>query len=188
VRRLLAGLLAGVVIALSTQGCDISMHSNDHTNADDCSDVSYDLTTPPSRVDLGMGQGDTFVDKSCDAGFALDLTLPTGASTSLTARRVNADSHSASDPATDPPTTIDVHSVALTTADAVRVADGIADDLGIDAGALQTWRQQVEGSESGDSVDSPFLRNTLGYLTVELQVQHLGVSGNNYLHLVLNLR
>jgi hypothetical protein len=188
VRRLVAGLLAGVVIALSTQGCDISMHSNDQTKSDDCAPVSYDLTRPPSRADLGMPDGKAFVDKSCDAGFTLSLTLPTGASTSLTARRVNADSHSASDPATDPPTTIDAHSVALTTADAVRVAGGIAGDLGIDAGPLQTWRQQVEGSASGDSVDSPFLRNTLGYLTVELQVQHLGISGNNYLHLVLTLR
>jgi hypothetical protein len=186
VRRLLAGLLAGLVIVVSTQGCDISMHSNDHTKADDCSDVSYDLTKPPSRAELGMEPGKAFVDKSCDAGFQLSLTLPTGASTSLTARRVNADSHSASDPGADPPTTVDVHSVSLSTADAVRVAGGVAGDLGIDAAPLQTWRQQVEGAKSGESVDSPFLRNTLGYLTVELQVQHLGISGNNYLHLVLS--
>ncbi len=80
---------------------------------------------------------------------------------------------------------MDVHSVAMGTSQAVRVASGIADDLGIDAASLQTWEQQVEAG-SADSVDSPFLRNTLGYLTAELQVQHLGVSGNNYIHLILS--
>lgn len=33
---------------------------------------------------------------------------------------------------------------------------------------------------------SPFLRSKLGYLTAELQVQHLATSGTNYVHLVLS--
>lgn len=162
------------------------MSSNEHVTADDCSPASYDLTQPPSRSDLGMQPGKTFMDKSCDAGFTLSLTLPTGASTSLTARRVNADSNSANDPAKDPPTTIDVHSTSLTVSAATKKASGIAKDLGIDATPLETWRQQVEGLNGAGSLDSPFLRTKLGYLTAELQVQHLGASGNNYVHLILS--
>lgn len=181
-RRLLVGLLAATAIVLSTQGCDSNV--TDHHNTDaGCAAATYDLSQPATRADLGLEAGKSFMDKSCDAGFELKLTLPQDASTSLTARRVNADSYGADTPATGAPTTMDVHSVALSVDDAVQVGGRIAGDLGTTATALQTWRQQVAAG-SGDSVDSPFLRNTLGYLTVEMQVQHLG-SGGNYLHLVL---
>lgn len=179
-RRLLASLLAGIVIVLSTQGCDSNV--TDDTDAA-CAAATYDLSAPPSRADLGLQAGKSFMDKSCDAGFELTLTLPQDASTSLTARRVNADSYGSDTPATGAPTTMDVHSVALSVDDAVQVGGRVAADLGITAAALDTWRQEVQGGSS-DSVDSPFLRNTLGYLTVEMQVQHLG-SGSNYLHLIL---
>jgi len=186
VRRIVVLVAAGLMIGLSSVGCDFNMTSNDHTVAEDCDPVSYDLTTPPSRAEVGMEPGKDVVDKSCDAGFETTLALPTEETTALTARRVDADSRSAADPANDPPTTMDVHSVALGPEQAMRVASGIADDVGIDVTPLLAWEQRVEGAGGGDSVDSPFLRTTLGYLTFEMQVQHLGTSGNNYVHLVLS--
>ncbi len=183
-RRLVGGLLAGMVIAVSSQGCDIHVSSN-ADDSGDCSPVSYDLTGPPSRAELGMDSGQGFLSKSCDDGFEVTLRLPEGTTTSLTATRVNADSYSADDPGSDPPTTVDVHSVSLSVDEAVRLASRLADGLGSDATPLPRWQEQAE-TRSADSIDSPFLRNRLGYLTVEMQVQHLGVSGNNYLHLVLS--
>jgi hypothetical protein len=60
----------------------------------------------------------------------------------------------------------------------------VAADLGMDEKPLQRWRFDVKASPS-DSVDSPFLRSQLGYLSAELQLQYLPGSGNAYLHIVL---
>ncbi len=186
--RLLAGLVVWVVVGLSIQGCEASVNSSDSRDGGEtsggCAAVAYDLTRPPSREDLGMQPGKSFMDVSCDEGFEVSLTLPDGAQVSVTARRVNADSHSAASPESGAPTTVDVHSVALDADEAVRLASGLADDLGIDAQPLQSWRAEVEGDGSAGNVDSPFMRNQLGYLTAEMQVQHLAASGNNYLHLI----
>lgn len=81
---------------------------------------------------------------------------------------------------------MDIHSVALDVDEAVQVASGLADDLGINPQPLEAWRAQVESGTSTGSVDSPFLRSRLGYLTAEMQVQHLGTSGTNYLHLIFS--
>ncbi len=57
--------------------------------------------------------------------------------------------------------------------------------LRLSAGALSIGPgRQVAANASGDNVDSPFLRNRLGHLAAEMQVQHLGTSGNNYVHLI----
>lgn len=185
VERVVVAFLVGGVVALAGPACDVHVSSNLHDSAGDCRPMSYDLSRPPSRADVGMDPGEGYADASCDAGFPLRLTLPEGTTTSLTASQVSADSYSAVDPGTNPPTTMDVHSVALDLDQAVRTSTRLANDLGIDPSALATWRQQVADSRSTDSVDSPFLRNRVGYLTVEIQVQHLGISGNNYLHLIL---
>ncbi len=162
------------------------MSGNGSGSSDECEDRSYDLTQPPTRDELGMPVDKSVLDVSCDAGFELSLTLPKGAATSMTARRVNADSYAASDPETGDPTTMDIHSVGLDVEGALQVARGVADDLGIDPKPLERWRRDVE-STPDDSVDSPFMRAKIGYLTAELQVQHLGTSGTNYVHLILTL-
>ena len=173
------------LVGLSSQGCDADVNTGDGETSGGCKARSYDLTSPPSRDDLGMPPGKSVMDVSCDEGFEVTFTLPDEARVSLTARRVNADSRSAASPETGPPTTVDVHSVALDADAAVEVASGLADNLGIDAKPLQSWRLEVEANASGGSVDSPFIRIQLGYLTAEMQVQHLGTSGNNYVHLIL---
>ena len=66
----------------------------------------------------------------------------------------------------------------------MRVASGIADDVGIDPAPLQAWQQQVRGRAAETASTHRSSRTTLGYLTVEMQVQHLGISGNNYVHLI----
>ncbi len=135
-----------------------------------------------------MEPGTSVMDVSCDDGFEAILTLPDGVEVSVTSRRVNADSNPAANPESGPPTTVDVHSVALDADAAVRVASGLADDLGIDARPLQSWRRAVADNATHGNVDSPFIRNQLGYLTAEMQVQHLGASGNNYVHLIITWR
>lgn len=132
-----------------------------------------------------MSPGQSVMDVSCDEGFEVTFTLPDEAEVSMTARRVNADSRSAASPESGSPTTVDVHSVALDADAAVEVASGLAENLGIDAKPLRSWRLEVDNDSSVGSVDSPFIRNRLGYLIAELQVQHLGTSGNNYVHLIL---
>ncbi len=159
------------------------MTSDDDTSSS-CESRSYDLSAPPSREDLGMEPGESVMDVSCDAGFELRLALPEWTTTSLTARRVNADSYGSGNSETGDPTTMDVHSIGLDVDQAITIAQGIADDLKIDAKPLQRWRFDVKVDESGN-VDSPFMRAKVGYLTAELQVQHLGASGENYIHLIL---
>lgn len=171
--RLLAALALGTVAGSLVQGCS--------TGA--CKAVSFDLTQPPSREEVGMRPGERFTSVSCDQGFAMTLMLPDKAEIGLTARRVGADSYSSANPKTSPPTTVDVHSAAQDTDEAVRSATALAAKLGIDPGPVQSWRRRVRNTPT-DSVDSPFLRNRVGYVSVDMQVQHLGVSGNNYLHLI----
>jgi hypothetical protein len=162
--------------------------SDGEASGDSCDPVTYDLSTPPSRSDLGMPEGESVLNVACDAGFAVTLKLPEGASTEIEARRVNADSlGGGGNPEQSNPATMDVHSVAFGTAEAIQVAGDVADDFGIDTSALSQWEAQVE-SAPGDNLNSPFMRSMLGYLTAEMQVQHLGASGNNYVHLVLVFR
>lgn len=182
--RLVAELVV-LVVGLAISGCEVSETGGGKGEASSgCRAVSYDLTQPPTRVDLGMEPGASVLDVSCDEGFQVTLALPDDAKVSLTARRVNADSRSAANPETGPPTTVDVHSVALDVDEAVRVGQSLADDLGINAQPLESWRAQVQSGTSTGSVDSPFLQARLGYLTAEMQVQHLGTSGNNHVHLI----
>lgn len=164
------------------QGCDLSVRSSE--TSERCEAKSYDLTRPPSREDLGMEPGKSFMDVSCDDGFTVTVALPDAAEISLTARGVSADSYSTDNPEAGAPTTVDVHSVALDVDEAVQLAGGLADRLGIDAQPVQNWQHEVGNDPSGGNVDSLFMRNRLGYLTAEMQIQHLGISGNNYLHLI----
>lgn len=70
----------------------------------------------------------------------------------------------------------------------MQLATELAESLGIDAQPVQNWQHEVGTDPSGGNVDSLFMRSRLGYLTAEMQVQHLGVSGNNYLHLIFTWR
>lgn len=182
--RLAASVLFVAVVGLSSQGCDADVTSGNGSNGGGCEAASYDLSQPPTRADFGMQPGKSYVDVSCDAGFPVTLALPEGAKVSVTARRVNADSYSTGNPETGDPTTVDVHSVGLGTDRAVSTATDLAAELGMDPRPLASWRREVEADPSGGNVDSPFLRSHLGFLTAELQVQHLGPSGTNYVHLI----
>ena len=173
-------MLVGLVTIL---GCEADV-TDGEAGADFCDPQSYDMSSPPSRSDLGMPEGETVLDVTCDTGFEVTLKLPERRSTEMMARRVNADSLAAGDPEHSAPTTMDVHSVAFGLNEAIQVASGVAADLGIDASSLSRFRAMVTGAP-GSNADSPFLRTTVGYLTAEIQVQHLGASGNNYVHLVL---
>lgn len=180
--RLFAGLVVWAVVGSAMQGCDVSVNTGEPSDA--CEPRSYDLSRPPSREDFGMQPGKSYVDVSCDDGFRVTLTLPDDVEVSLTARGVTADSYSTANPETGSPTTVDVHSVSLSLEEAVQLADGLADTLGIDAQPVQNWQHEVGSDPSAGNVDSLFMRNRLGYLTAEMKVQHLGISGNNYLHLI----
>jgi hypothetical protein len=193
-------VLTVVIVLMATliQGCDMGSDSEGDTaggnsggnsgenggGADSCQDRTYDLATPPSRDDLGMPEGESTLTVACDDGFVVTLDLPEDTSTSVTARRVNADSYGADDSTTGDPTTMDVHSVALDPDQAVSIANGVCKDLGIDPEPLRRWSSDIENNPS-DSVDSPFVRTTIGDLTAELQLQYLPTSGNAYLPLVL---
>lgn len=186
--RRVAALWLCVVLGLSSQGCEGSVTSGDGSATGGCDPASYDLTRPPSRDEFGMQPGKSYVDKACDAGFPVTFRLPDGAAASLTARRVTADSYNAANPETGAPTTVDVHSVALSVDEAVQLAARLADAMGIDARAMQEWRRQVKSDTSQSDIDSPFMRSRVGYLGVDMQVQHLGVSPpTNYLHLIFTL-
>lgn len=151
-----------------------------------CEARSYDLTSPPTRDDLGMTPGKEIVDVSCDDGFDVKLALPQDAATTITARGFTADAYGSGDPESGNPTTIDVHSVSYDVAEAVQVVQGVADDLGIDSAPVRQWRADVESRGDRDSIDSPFMRSTVGYVNADLQVQHVPTSGDNYMHLILS--
>ncbi len=178
--------LTCVMTATLIQGCDVgTSDSQGETGSGSCEARTYDLTRPPTRSDFDMADGEATVDVSCDSGFEVTLRLPDDATTTITARRLNADSYAATDSATGDPTTLDLHSVALDPDTAVQVTHGVADDLTIDAQQVTRWRHDVAAAPESN-VDSPFMRSTLGYLTAELQVQYLAASGNSYVHLVLS--
>ena len=80
---------------------------------------------------------------------------------------------------------MDIHSVALDPDQAIQVASGMCRRPRDRRRAAASDGSSTSRRRPNDSVDSPFLRTKLGYLTAELQVQYLPASGNSYLHLVL---
>jgi len=132
-----------------------------------------------------MRPGRAYVDVSCDDGFELTLTLPGEVGTTISTRRLNADSYHADNTETGDPTTIDVHSVGYEPADALTEARRVAGDLGIDARGLDRFPQDVAAAGE-ENHTSAFVRTTRDYLTAELQLQYLGASGTTYVHVVLS--
>lgn len=160
--------------------------NDDDTTSAQCADRVLDLSRAPSRADLQMRDGKGSTTWSCDDGFQARAELPDGTVTTMLSRQVSVDSYRAADATTGAPTTVDVHSTDLGVEAAVSLAGQVADDLGIDAGELRSWSVAAEQSETSDDVKTSFMENQVGYVLAQLQVVHQGVSGNNYVHLILS--
>lgn len=169
----------------STQGCSADSQPGEAADPQ-CADRVLDLETPPTRAGLQMSDREGSTTWSCDEGFQVAAKLPGGRGTTLLARQLSVDSYGAKVAETGRPTTVDIHSTGLGVEAAVKLTHQVSADLGIDTQELKSWSAEAERSETSGDVATGFMRNRVGYATTELQVVHQGVSGNNYVHLIVS--
>lgn len=173
-----------MVLALIVLGaCSMS-----NEESQKCEPFTIDLTSRPTRSDVGLGDGETSVTKTCDDGVEVTLVFP-GDDLTYELRRWSADALRAADPESELPTTIDLHSQWATIDETVLLAERIGDSLGIDtADALSQWHQEaMNPSQSGGDVRSRWLRSTVGIARVEMRVSLQRVSGDSSVHVTLHL-
>jgi hypothetical protein len=133
-----------------------------------------------------MQDGKTTVICEFDEPREVTLRLPDGHEVSMAARLVSFDSIGAAHPEVDEPRGGDVHGAYQSVDGTVRLTQRIGSELDIPIGEAMRWKAAVEEATGSDDVKSSFLRGRVGYLTVEMQLVHQGVSKNDFLHLILS--
>lgn len=135
----------------------------------------FDLSTPPSRDDAGMLEGRDTAIYAHDSGEPLqvEVSLPEG-------RRLVAEVESAKfkgelgvdGVSTAPPESLDLSRRDLEPADARDRLLRFAEDLHLDTGAIRRWYTAISKRQvrrTNPQHDTGWIRNKLGYLTLEMQ-------------------
>jgi len=182
-RALATGLLLGVMALC--QGCITTTVGTD-TASPACADRVLDLRQPPTRAGLEMRDGRAWTSWACDKGFQSRIHLPGGKSTTMLSRLVAVNSYGAAEPDIGEPTTIDVHSTALSIDAGASLAGQVASDLDIDASELETWRVRAETSTTTDVIKTSFMRSQVSEVLTELRVVHHPHADTTYVHLIMS--
>jgi hypothetical protein len=137
----------------------------------------FDLTRPPSREEAGMPAGTTEVTYQRDdhKPFAVQVALPGGKELDVDARLLTFDALSEPDPASAPPTTMDIHYYPPTLEAGRDHLLTAARELGFDTGLITKWYEEATGprpNQAPASADSPWLRTSVGYLRLDVQARY----------------
>jgi hypothetical protein len=165
-----AAVAMAFLILLSVGGCRVDSGSSTGT-----ADVKvFDLTSPPSRATAGLAEGKTqFTFQQDDhKPFPIQVKLPGAKMLAFDAKLVGFDSLRAAEPASGPPTSMDVQFYAPTLeAGRDHLATALR-DFGLDPAAAQTWYDEADALRAAGKVDqtsTPWVSTKLGYLDVQLQ-------------------
>lgn len=134
----------------------------------------FDLTSPPSRAEAGLPAGRTHItyEQPDKRPFQVRVALPEGHQLDLAVRLVGFDSLDAPDPATGPPTTLDVHHHPADLAAGRDHLLAAAEQFGLDPQPIQEWYAQATNPRPAGApgtVRSRWLSTELGYLQLQVQ-------------------
>jgi hypothetical protein len=171
--------VAACVLLLSLGGCTVSAGAQE-TTPTKVTDVleqrsgEFDLTRPPDRAEAGMPDGSAFVHYERDdhQPFRVGIALPEGKRLDLDTRLVGFDSYAAADPATAPPTTLDIHHYPATLEEGRDHLLATADEFGFDPAPILEWYREATGpapAAAAPTLKSRWLTSTVGYLQMEVQ-------------------
>ena len=175
-----AVVAGGMVLLLSMGGCGVETGEDRGDTASTkleqvmrSGQGRFDLTSPPSRDEVGLAAGSSHVayEQPDQRPFEIRVALPDGAGLAFDARLVWFDSLGSPDPATGPPTTLDIHHYT-TLAGARDHLLAAAEQFGFAPEAVDRWYAEASGPlpvAAPSTVRTPWLTATVGYL--ELQVR-----------------
>jgi hypothetical protein len=174
-----AALVAAGTVLLTLGGCTVNTGEREAGSAKveqmrEQGRTEFDLTSPPSRVEAGLpaGRSEVTYELSDRQAFRVRVGLPDGHELDLDARLAVFDSIDAPEPATGPPTTLDLHHYPATLAAGRDHLLAAAAEFGLDPTPIEQWYEQASGDrpvEAPSTVRTPWLTTTVGYLNLQLQ-------------------
>jgi hypothetical protein len=168
-------LIAGFAVA-ALVGCSVSVGDPPRPTSAKVAEVmasgqgEFDLTTPPSRAEAGMPDGEDTVTYENKTPFQVKVRLPETKELNVSSRLVGFDSISASEPKTSPPGGMDIHSYPDTLQAGRDQMLAEAQRFGFDVRQINRWYDEASGPSKGAStVTSLWLTSKVGYLTVQMR-------------------
>lgn len=139
----------------------------------DAGGVSWDLSEPPTRAEVGLeGEASTVIYEYGDER-TLDVTVGLPADERL---RVDAQYAAFSAPmsgSADPPESLDLKTSEASVADAGSQLTELARRFGLDVNQVEDWIDEAGAAEgAGPRVKSAWMRSRVGYLTLEVQARY----------------
>lgn len=171
---------AGIMLLLSMGGCGVETGEGGGATASTkleqvvgSGQARFDLTSRPSREEAGLAAGRSHVayEQPDQRPFQLRVALPEGAELALDARLVWFDSLDSPDPATGPPTTLDIHHYTTLAAARDHLL-AAADRFGFDPEVIDRWYAEASGPRpvaATSTVRTPWLTATVGYLQLQVR-------------------
>lgn len=165
--------LVAVAVAAITMGCGVNRDDQDgRTPGNGSGTVTYDLTEPPTRDEVGMAAGEkvkVVFDESAGPR-TVTLTLPEDHRLTADVNLVTFDSHAAGlEAETAAPTGMDMHTPRMELAAATQVLRESLRQLSGSGELAESWRRAAESTAGTEIVRSENVPHKLGYLTVRVQ-------------------
>ncbi|HLU45408.1 MAG TPA: hypothetical protein VKZ67_10385 [Natronosporangium sp.] len=173
-RALSLGLLAGLA-ALMLGGCVVDRESDPgQTNQIGEEVREFDLTQPPSRQEVGLPEGKSQVTYQLPdrQPFPVRVRLPGEHVIDLAVRQVGVDAMAAADPATGPPTTMDIYYYLPDVAAARDHLLALAEEYEFDREPVERWYQDAQAGPpvaGPPAVRTPWLSSSVGYLRLQVR-------------------
>ncbi|HYJ70240.1 MAG TPA: hypothetical protein VEX15_21520 [Nocardioidaceae bacterium] len=163
--------MAIAVVAVTAVGCGTQQADGDDTRESKAGeDVTYDLTTPPTRADAGMADGEKVAIDETDEGRLVSLGLPGDRTLETEVSLVTFDSYAAGvDADTADPTGMDMHTPRMDLSAATTVLSESLRQLGGAVKIAEDWRRAAEQAQGTETVRSENTPLEIGYLTARVQ-------------------
>jgi hypothetical protein len=155
----------------------------------------FDLTVPPSREEAGLPSGESTVtyQPSDDATFEVGVDLPDGKRLDVDARLISFDALGQPDPASLPPTSMDIHCFSDSLDAGRDQLLALAETFKLDAADIAMWYEEAKQPRpvtAPPMPTSPWLTAQLGYLTLQVQGRftppvNASDAGQTQVHLLL---
>jgi hypothetical protein len=152
-------------------GCGTQQAGDHETGESEAGeDVTYDLTTPPTRAAVGMADGEMVAVDETDEGRLVSIALPGDRRLETEVNLVTFDSYAAGvDSDTADPTGMDMHTPRMDLSAAAAVLSESLRQLGGSEQIAEDWRRAAEQAQGTETVRSKNVPYELGYLTARVQ-------------------
>jgi hypothetical protein len=162
-----------VIVAAAAVGCGTERAGGDTGESEAGEDVTYDLTTPPTRADVGMADGEKVAIDETDEGRLVSLRLPGDRTLETEVSLVTFDSYAAGvDADTADPTGMDMHTPRMDLSAAAAVLSESLRQLGGSEQIADDWRRTAEQAHGTETVRSENVPYEIGYVTARVQARY----------------